>query len=98
MVLDGGAGLVSGTIIPGEQPLADGRAMTGVVCADHPFADAEFDTVRDAHGKTEMQIITLIPASTAEIALATAQGADALFDVWEEAETDLADITRPSAI
>lgn len=98
MVLDGGAGVVSGTIIPGDKPLAEGSAMTGVICAEHPFADAEFDTVRDADGKAEMQIITLIPASPAELALATGQGTDALFDLWEQQETDLADLTRPSAL
>ena len=97
MVLDGGVGVVSGTIIPGDRPLAEGTEMTGVICAEHPFVDAEFDTVRDADGKTEMQIITLIPASAAELTFATVQGTDALFDVWEQQETDLADITRPPA-
>jgi hypothetical protein len=98
MVLDGGAGVVSGTIIPGEQPLAGGSAMTGVICAEHPFADAAFDTVLDADGKPEMQIITLIPASPAELALATERVADTVFERWEQQETDLADINRPSAV
>ena len=98
MVLDGGAGLVSGTIIPGDQPLAEGSAMTGVICAEHPFADAEFDTVRDADGKAEMQIITLIPATPTELALATNQGTDALFEIWEQQATDLADLNRPTVV
>jgi hypothetical protein len=63
-----------------------------------PFADAEFDTVRDTNGTPEMQIITLIPAAPAELALAAEQGRDALFVIWEQQETDLADINRPSAV
>lgn len=98
MILEGGAGVTTGAVIPGHQPLAADSEMVGVVCADHPFADAEFDTVRDADGNTEMQIITLIPATAAELALATERGTDALFDVWEQDETDLADLTRPSAV
>jgi hypothetical protein len=97
-ILEGGAGITTGAMIPGQEPLAPGGDMVGVVCADHPFADAEFDAVRDAEGNVEMQIITLIPASAAELALAAEQGTDALFDVWERAETDLADLTRPSAV
>jgi hypothetical protein len=98
MVLRGGGGLLSGTIIPGDKPLAPDTAMVGVICTEHPYVDEDFNVVRDADGKIEMQIITLIPASAAEIALATNQGADALFDVWEQQETDLADLTRPSAV
>jgi hypothetical protein len=104
MVLDDGAGVVVGTIIPGDRPLSEDTAMTamtGVTCAQRPFADAEFDTVRDADGKVEMQTITLVPVSSAEIALATEQGIDALFEIWERQETDLADLTdlaRPSAV
>ena len=37
-----------------------------------------------------MQIITLIPVSPAELALAADEGADALFGVWEQQETGLA--------
>ena len=98
MILEGGAGVTTGAIIPGDEPLAPGSAMVGVICADHPFADAEFDTVHDADGKTEMQIITLIPATAAELALATDRGTNALFDIWEQQETDLADLTRSSAV
>jgi hypothetical protein len=98
MILEGGAGVTTGAAIPGREPLAPGSDMVGVICADHPFVDAQFDTVRDDDGKVEMQIITLIPASTAELALAAGQGMDALFDKWEQQETDLADLTRPSAV
>jgi hypothetical protein len=40
----------------------------------------------------------VVPASSAEIELATEQGTDALFEIWEQQETDLADLTRPSAV
>lgn len=98
MILEGGAGVTTGAIIPGQQPLAPETKMVGVICADHPFADADFDTVRDPDGKVEMQIITLIPATAAELAYAGEHGTDALFDLWEQDETDLADLTRTSAI
>jgi hypothetical protein len=98
MVLDGRAGLVRGTIIPGDVPLAEHSAMTGVICADHPYAGEAFDIVRDADGTIEMQIITLIPASPAELDLATNLGAEALFEIWHEQQTDLSDLGRPSAV
>lgn len=100
MVLAGGAGgavLSHGTLIPGERPLAPGSALVGVVCAGHPFTDAEFDVVRGADGRIELRIITLIPATAAELALAAERGAEALFERWEAQETDLADLTRPCA-
>ena len=64
----------------------------------HPFLDEDFNVVRDPDGRIEMQIITLIPATTAEIALARARGVPELFDRWEEQETDLADLARPCAV
>lgn len=97
MILEAGAGVTTGAVIPGQEPFAPGSEMVGVVCADHPFVDAEFDAVRDADGKVEMQIITLIPAAAAELALAAEQGTDALFDVWEAEGTDLGDLTRAAA-
>jgi hypothetical protein len=98
MILEAGAGITTGTAIPGHEPFAPDSELIGVVCADHPFAAADFDTVRDADGDVEMQIITLIPAGAAELALAAQQGTDALFDVWEAEATDLADLTRLSAL
>lgn len=98
MVLDGGAGPVSGTLLPGTRPLAPGSEMVGVVCAGHPFTDAEFDVLRDARGRIELQIITLIPATAAELALAAQQGTDELFERWEAMKADLADLLRPSAV
>jgi hypothetical protein len=98
MLLAGAIKPVSGTVLPGEGPLAPGSAMVGVVCAGHPFTDAEFDVVRNAQGRIELQIITLIPASAAELELAMDQGTDALFERWETMPADLADLARPSAV
>lgn len=98
MVRDGGRGLGPEAIVAGDRPLAAGSATVGVVCAEHPFLDEDFNVVRDPDGRIEMQIITLIPATTAEIALARARGVPELFDLWEEQETDLADLARPCAV
>ena len=98
MILESGAGVFSGTIIPGERPLAPGSEMVGVICTENPCADDEFNVVRDADGKVEMQIISLIPASAAELALAAEHGEQALFEAWEQDDSDVADLTRPSAV
>lgn len=87
-VLAAGVGLGSGARIPCERPLAFGSPMVGVVCAGHPFAYAE----------TEFEVMALIPASAAELAFAGDQGTDALFDLWEKWETDLADLSRPCVL
>ena len=93
----GGAVLSHGTLIPGERPLAPGSALVGVVCAGHPFTDAEFDVVRGADGRIELRIITLIPATAAELALAAERGVETLFELWEARQADLADVNRACA-
>lgn len=98
MVRDGGVGLRPDAIVSGDRPLAPGSAAVGVVCAGHPFLGSDFDLVRGPDGRTEMQIITLIPATAAEIALARERGVPALFELWEQQETDLADLARPCAV
>ena len=98
MILEGGVGLSSGTIIPGDRPLAPGSEMVGVICAENPCVDDEFNVVRNADGEVEMQIISLIPASDAELALAAEHGEQALFEAWEADDSDVADLTRPSAV
>jgi hypothetical protein len=97
MALEYGLALTSGTIIHGEQPLAPDCEPVGVVCAGRPFIDAEFELVHGADGRVELQILTLIPATAAELALAAEHGADALYTRWSDFDGDLADLARPSA-
>jgi antitoxin YqcF len=98
LVRDGGLGLGPDAIVAGDRPLAPGSAAVGFVCAEHPFLDEDFNVVRDQDGRIEMQIVTLIPATAAEISLARERGVPELFELWDEQETDLADLARPCAV
>ncbi|HEX4788141.1 MAG TPA: suppressor of fused domain protein [Actinospica sp.] len=98
MMIDGRATAGVGTLIVGDRPLHPDHAMVGVVCAGHPFTDADFDLVRDRDGRVRVQILTLIPATEAELALAADQGVEVLFEHWHGLAADLADLARPSAV
>jgi hypothetical protein len=98
IALANGPAMASGTLIHGEQPLAPDCEPVGVVCAGRPFIDAKFELVRSVDGRVELQILTLIPATAAELGLAAQHGADALFARWRDFDADLADLARPSAV
>jgi hypothetical protein len=87
-----------GTVISCGRPLHPDFAMTGVVCAGHPFTDVDFDLVRDRDGSVLLQIMTLIPATESELSFAADRGAGALFERWQGLAADLADLARPCAV
>jgi hypothetical protein len=97
-VIQTGVGLVYDQVVMADNPLIPGSQIQGVIASTHPYVDADMEDMRDPEGETELQLLTLIPITGAEGGLARQQGADALYDRWEQQETDLLDITRPSAI
>jgi hypothetical protein len=99
LVLRRGAGLILDEIIPAPGPLVPGTGIEAVVASVHPYVDTEdFNTLTDDTGRTELQLITLLPATRAEFELADRAGIDELFGTWEDTETDLLDPTRTSAV
>lgn len=98
LVLRRGAGLILDETISAPAPLVPGTAIQGIVAASHPYVGEGLDALTNAAGRTELQIVTLIPATAAELVLAEREGVDALFSRWEGLETDLLDLARPSAV
>ncbi|HWC84018.1 MAG TPA: suppressor of fused domain protein [Pseudonocardiaceae bacterium] len=98
MVLDNEAVLEYGRVIPSPDPLLPGTNIQGVVAMAHPYAPDEFDLMRNEAGEVELQFVTLVPITKAESELGQAEGIQVLYGKWQEAGTDLLDITRESAV
>ncbi|MFI0260289.1 suppressor of fused domain protein [Streptomyces sp. NPDC017056] len=85
-------------VIPAPEPFWEDLDMAGVMIVNHPYIEDGFESVLNAEGRTEMQILTVVPVTAAEIAYVNEHDADALYEIWEEEETDLLDVTRASAV
>ena len=81
-----------------SEPLIPGTEIEGVVIVPHPYIEDGFESLVNADGRTELQLLTVVPVTAAEIAYAEEHGPDALYEQWEEQETDLLDVTRTSAV
>jgi hypothetical protein len=94
LLLSRGRGFIHEETIAGDgEPLLPGTEIEGVIATlVHPYASDGFD---ESQG---MRFVTLLPATGPELALAIDEGVEALFSVWEEAETDLLDLHRDSAV
>jgi hypothetical protein len=98
MVLANRGPLEYGRVIPSPDPLLSGTVIQGVLAQAHPYAPDDFDVLRDDTGEPELHMVTLVPISAAEVALAQADGVDALHERWRAAGTDLMNVSRPSAV
>jgi hypothetical protein len=97
-VIRTGVGLVFDQVVLADQPLIPESQIQGVIASTHPYIDSDLEDMPGADGDIELQLLTLIPVTGAEGRLAQQQGADALYDRWEERQTDLLDIARASAV
>jgi hypothetical protein len=79
-------------------PVIPGTEIAGLVAATHPYAAEGFDTLPDPDGKPQLQLITLLPATRAELTYAGEHSVDDLYSAWEDQATDLLDTHRRSAI
>lgn len=95
-VMEHGYGLMLDQVIRGDGPLVPDTRMYGVVVVPHPYLEDDFDTLIGADGEAEMQILTVVPVTRAELDLIDRQGVEALYELWEQRETDLSDIHRAS--
>ncbi|MEU4095053.1 suppressor of fused domain protein [Streptomyces sp. NPDC026673] len=93
-----GAGPAFDQIIPAPEPLIAGTEIEGVMIVPHPYLEDGFESLVNAQGRTELHLLTVVPVTAAEIAYAQEHGPDALYEQWEEQETDLLDVTRASAV
>lgn len=90
-----GEGFMFDEVVPSEEPLIPDTEIYGVIATSHPYIDEEgFESLQGEDGTPEVVILTLVPLTRAEIDLVEQEGADALYEQWEEQETDLLDIDR----
>lgn len=98
LALRTGVGPFFDQVVPAPEPLIPGTRVEGVVIVPHPYIDDGFESLVNAEGRTELQLLTVVPVTAAEIAYIEKHGPDALYEQWEEQETDLLDVTRASAV
>lgn len=79
-------------------PVVPGTGIAGVVAGTHPYAEDGFDDLLNSAGGPELQLVTLLPATRAELVYAREKSVDDLFIAWEDQATDLLDLHRPSAV
>jgi hypothetical protein len=85
-----------GALIMNDRPLFSDADISGAMAAPHPYLGSEFDQLLDADDNPVLQLITLIPITRGESQLVARYGSDVLYERWEKAGTDLADIQRAS--
>lgn len=90
-------GIEEGEILTVD-PARPGSAIGGVLAGAHPFLPEEFDGFTDADGTLVLQVLTLIPVTTDEVAFLRDNDADDLLDKWADEGTDLLDLDREGPI
>lgn len=85
-----------GALIMNDRLLLPDTGISGALAAPHPYVGDGFDMVPGEDGTPALQIITLIPISRGEAQLVARYGSDVLYTRWEERDSDLTDVQRPS--
>lgn len=103
LILQTRTGLEYDQILDNHSELFDTTHKEGLLAATHPYFDKRFNYLTHDPGNAltrdnvELQIVTLIPLTRAEIEFAT-HDPEALYELWTKARPDLLDITRPSTL
>lgn len=84
-----------GALINNDRSLLPETEISGAIAAPHPYLGDEFDVLLQ-DGEPVLQIVTLIPITRGEGQLVARYGRDILYDRWEQDESDLLDVHRPS--
>ncbi|WP_019855711.1 suppressor of fused domain protein [Actinopolyspora mortivallis] len=85
-----------GALIMNDRALLPETDISGALAAPHPYLGEDFDVLRDESGQAVLRLITLLPITRGEAQLVARYGSDVLYDRWEQYETDLLDVFRPS--
>lgn len=80
------------------EPLIPGSSVHGLLAAPHPYVDEMFNLFRNDAGELRLQFITLVPVTDGEAAFLREHDTGDLFERWEDADTDLLDVYRDSAV
>ncbi|RSN60645.1 hypothetical protein DMH01_15250 [Amycolatopsis sp. WAC 04182] len=89
-------GVVNNQVIRNNQPLLADTDITGVLVGGHPYLD-DFDVIFGADRKVLVELMTLIPLTSGEVARSTSTGVDALLDHLEDTDPPLLNVQRTSA-
>ncbi|WP_258349010.1 suppressor of fused domain protein [Saccharopolyspora gregorii] len=98
MIASLGRGMVHQSVITNEEPLLPETDIHGVLVAAHPYLDDAFNVVFGPGRTVLVDIMTLIPITAAEAALARGGNVERLLDAFEAADPELTDITRRSVV
>ncbi|KFZ80825.1 hypothetical protein ED92_10875 [Amycolatopsis sp. MJM2582] len=90
-------GVVNNQVIRNDRPLLAGTDITGVLVGGHPYLD-DFDAIFGADRNVLVELMTLIPLTSSEVARSTSTGVDALLDHLEDTDPPLLNIQRTSTI
>ncbi|UUV32269.1 suppressor of fused domain protein [Amycolatopsis roodepoortensis] len=88
-------GVVNNQVIRNDQPLLADTDITGVLVCGHPYLD-DFDVIFGADRKVLVELMTLIPLTSTEVALSIRNGVDAVLDHLEDTDAPLLNIQRTS--
>lgn len=92
MILETDRGPLVPQLIPSQAPILERTNIHGLLAASHPYLDDAFNTVTD--DDIRIQIVTLIPLTSAEVQHGQGGGLDALIDALEATDPPLLDVTR----
>jgi Suppressor of fused protein (SUFU) len=98
MILENNRGIEFDHVIDNRSEFIDGTRMEGLVASSHPYFDADFNIRFDKTGNVEMQVISLVPVTRAEMNFIKENDADSLYEIWVKEGADLLDVDRESAV
>ncbi|GAA4876056.1 suppressor of fused domain protein [Saccharopolyspora cebuensis] len=96
MLVQTGQGLDYGMVVESEEPLIEDSPIQAVLAHPSPFFGDKFSLYPDSQ-EPEVQLVSLIPITSAEAAFAQEQSKEALFAKFEENRVKILDVNRPSA-
>ena len=94
MILETDRGLIAPQLVPAPEPILADTRITGLLASSHPYLDEAFEALRDPAGRVQVQIITLLPLTRAEVDHGQRAGEDALEALLEDTDPPVLDVTR----
>lgn len=95
-VIETGRGVEWDQVLVWDGPLLADTEIHGLLAGTHPYFDEGFNTFPVE--RPELRIVTLIPATERELALAADKGAEHVVELWAARATPLHDVTRACAV
>jgi len=94
LVIERGQGVDEDVMLDNGNPLLAGTDIHGVIAGPHPFFPEDFDLFHDESDTVALRVVTLVPATAADLAFANEFGVERLRERWAEEGTDVLDVER----